>query len=54
VDGITIVGGGDTDNLIHGCNLQDKITFISTGGGSFLKFLEGKKLPGLKVLGLYD
>jgi len=54
VDGTTIVGGGDTDNLIHGCKLQDKITFISTGGGSFLEFLEGKKLPGLQALGFYD
>ncbi len=54
IDGTTIVGGGDTDNLIHGCKLQDKITFISTGGGSFLEFLEGKKLPGLQALGFYD
>ncbi len=54
VEGVTIVGGGDTDNLIHRCNLQDKITFISTGGGSFLEFLEGRPLPGLKVLGFYD
>lgn len=54
VSGVTIVGGGDTDNLIHKCKLQDKITFISTGGGSFLEFLEGKELPGLKALGLYD
>lgn len=54
VSGTTIVGGGDTDNLIHKCKLQDKITFISTGGGSFLEFLEGKQLPGLKALGLYD
>ncbi len=54
VEGVTIVGGGDTDNLIHRCNLADKITFISTGGGSFLEFLEGKQLPGLKALGLYE
>ncbi len=54
VDGVTIVGGGDTDNLIHRCKLEDKITFISTGGGSFMEFLEGKKLPGLMALGLYE
>ncbi len=50
VDGLVIVGGGDTDALIHKCNIQDKISFISTGGGSFLEFLEGKELPGLKAL----
>ncbi len=50
VDGLVIVGGGDTDALIHKCNIQDKVSFISTGGGSFLEFLEGKELPGLKAL----
>ncbi|MFO8031411.1 MAG: phosphoglycerate kinase [Desulfohalobiaceae bacterium] len=48
---LTIVGGGDTDALIHDCQLQDRISFISTGGGSFLEFMEGKDLPGLQVLG---
>lgn len=46
----TIVGGGDTDSLVHNCGVVDQIDFISTGGGSFLEFLEGKELPGLKVL----
>ncbi len=54
VEGVTIVGGGDTGSLIHKCKLQDKITFISTGGGSFLEFLEGKELPGLRALGFYE
>ncbi len=48
---LTILGGGDTDALIHDCKLEDKISFISTGGGSFLEFLEGRELPGLKALG---
>jgi phosphoglycerate kinase len=52
VEGLTIVGGGDTDSLVHTCGLVESMSFISTGGGSFLEFLEGKKLPGIKALGL--
>jgi phosphoglycerate kinase len=51
-EALTIVGGGDTDALIHRCRLEEDIDFISTGGGSFLEFLEGKELPGLKALGI--
>ncbi|PIE69447.1 MAG: phosphoglycerate kinase [Deltaproteobacteria bacterium] len=49
-EALTIVGGGDTDAIIHTLNIQDRISFISTGGGSFLEFLEGKELPGFKAL----
>ncbi len=48
----TIIGGGDTDALIHKCKLESQVSFISTGGGSFLEFLEGKELPGLSALGI--
>ncbi len=46
----TIVGGGDTDALIHKLNIAHKFSFISTGGGSFMEFLEGRTLPGFKAL----
>ena len=52
VEAMTIAGGGDTDSLIHRCGMQDRIDFVSTGGGSFLELLEGKELPGLKALGI--
>ena len=49
-DCLSIVGGGDTDAVVHSLDLADKFSFISTGGGSFLQFLEGKDLPAFKML----
>jgi phosphoglycerate kinase len=46
----TIVGGGDTDVAIHRAGESDKITYISTGGGAFLEYLEGNGLPALEAL----
>lgn len=47
---ITIVGGGDTDALVHMLGIPKEFSFISTGGGSFLQFLEGRDLPAIQAL----
>lgn len=46
----TIVGGGETVQMIRKMGFERKFDFISTGGGAMLEFLEGKKLPGLKKI----
>ncbi len=47
---LSIAGGGDTDYAIHKAGVVDKISYISTGGGAFLKLLEGKTLPCLEAI----
>ena len=46
----SLIGGGDSVAAIKKFNLQDDVSFISTGGGAMLESLEGKILPGIKVL----
>lgn len=47
---ISIAGGGDVVSALNGCNLCDDFTYISTAGGAFLEWLEGKELPGVAAL----
>jgi phosphoglycerate kinase len=49
-DGFSIAGGGDTLAAVDKYGIADKISYISTGGGAFLEFLEGKTLPAVAVL----
>ena len=49
-DAFSIAGGGDTLAAIDKWDLSDKISYISTGGGAFLEFVEGKELPAVAML----
>ena len=48
--GFSIAGGGDTLAAIDKYGVQDQISYISTGGGAFLEFVEGKQLPAVVAL----
>jgi phosphoglycerate kinase len=48
--GFSVVGGGDTVAAVHRAGVADRIGYLSTAGGAFLEFLEGRKLPGVEAL----
>ncbi len=47
---VTVAGGGDTVAALHAAGVAERFTYISTAGGAFLEWLEGKPLPGVEVL----
>jgi len=49
-EAFTLAGGGDTIAAIQKYGIYDKVNYISTAGGAFLEFLEGKKLPAVEIL----
>jgi len=48
---VSVAGGGDTVAALNGAGVADDFTYISTAGGAFLEWMEGKKLPGVAALG---
>jgi phosphoglycerate kinase len=47
---VSIAGGGDTVAALNAADVAHAFTFVSTAGGAFLEWLEGKPLPGIKIL----
>jgi phosphoglycerate kinase len=47
---VSVAGGGDTVAALNVAGVTDRLTYVSTAGGAFLEWLEGKPLPGVEVL----
>ncbi len=47
---ISVAGGGDTVSALVHAGVDEKMTYVSTAGGAFLEWMEGKELPGVKAL----
>ncbi|MDA9752688.1 phosphoglycerate kinase [Candidatus Pelagibacter sp.] len=46
----SVIGGGDTVSVVNSMKIKNKFNFVSTAGGAFLEYLEGKNLPGIRAL----
>jgi phosphoglycerate kinase len=48
--GFSLIGGGDSAAAINNLGYGDKVSYVSTGGGALLEYMEGKTLPGVAIL----
>jgi phosphoglycerate kinase len=48
---LAVAGGGDTVSAVAHAGVIDDLSYVSTAGGAFLEWLEGRELPGVKALG---
>jgi phosphoglycerate kinase len=47
---VAVAGGGDTVSALHHAGVAARFTYVSTAGGAFLEWMEGKALPGVEAL----